>query len=382
MKKTWTLAAGFLVASAILPATLVRATDGTLPFAVQAPFMTTAPVLDGAIGFGEYGFSLFVSFAGGTNPGEVHPLLTTGWGDTDADVSLTLNLGHDATNLYLGFEVTDDFIDNSTADELGAHLNDSIGIAINGDGVNNDYGVFGAGVTLDEESAEGFRYIVDAANQVFMHPNPFVGQNRSGIGGAADKTTGTEGNDGSATGGPLADILSMTSLPSAGAGTGYTIEIVVPLASIDTQDGVGFTAATTGDTLKFDFEVGDNDANVSNQDAFFMFWNTLDQSNFGAGEAVWEVDLELTAAPGQDGDFDGDLDVDGADFLEWQRGGSPNGATAGDLAEWEANFGTPAPLAAAVGAVPEPTSVVLFLFGLGMTVATMARWHRMMGSLA
>jgi len=74
-----------LTAIAMLPTTLVRATDGTLPFAVQAPFMTTAPVADGAIASGEYAFSLTISFAGGTNPGEIHPGLTTGWGDADAD---------------------------------------------------------------------------------------------------------------------------------------------------------------------------------------------------------------------------------------------------------------------------------------------------------
>ncbi len=38
--------------------------------------------------------------------------------------------------------------------------------------------------------------------------------------------------------------------------------------------------------------------------------------------------------PGLTGDFDSDGDVDGADFLLWQTGS----ATAGDLADWEANF--------------------------------------------
>ena len=39
------------------------------------------------------------------------------------------------------------------------------------------------------------------------------------------------------------------------------------------------------------------------------------------------------------GDFDFDGDVDGADLLLWQRGGSPNPLGASDLAAWEANFG-------------------------------------------
>jgi hypothetical protein len=69
--------------------------------------------------------------------------------------------------------------------------------------------------------------------------------------------------------------------------------------------------------------------------------------------------------------------VDGNDFLAWQRNvgfGSGLYATrqhgdgdlnrtvdGGDLALWEANYGTqlPPPLTAAVSAVPEPTSCLL-----------------------
>jgi len=62
------------------------------------------------------------------------------------------------------------------------------------------------------------------------------------------------------------------------------------------------------------------------------------------------------------GDFDGDTDVDGNDFLMWQRGGSPNGATAGDLALWEDNFGM-ASLTAATSNVPEPSTALLLAIG-------------------
>ena len=63
------------------------------------------------------------------------------------------------------------------------------------------------------------------------------------------------------------------------------------------------------------------------------------------------------------GDFDGDNDVDGYDFLVWQRDNSSNGATAADLALWEANFGT-TNLVAAATEVPEPSTLVLLLFGV------------------
>ncbi|TWU27735.1 hypothetical protein [Bythopirellula polymerisocia] len=51
-------------------------------------------------------------------------------------------------------------------------------------------------------------------------------------------------------------------------------------------------------------------------------------------------------------DFDQDGDVDGADFLVWQRNPS-----VGDLADWQANYGMPASTSAL--AVPEPSSLVL-----------------------
>ena len=62
-------------------------------------------------------------------------------------------------------------------------------------------------------------------------------------------------------------------------------------------------------------------------------------------------------AAGLDGDFDVDGDVDGNDFLVWQRGA----ATPADLALWQGNYGAPNSSAAA-GAVPEPTSILLLSF--------------------
>ena len=59
---------------------------------------------------------------------------------------------------------------------------------------------------------------------------------------------------------------------------------------------------------------------------------------------------------GTPGDFDGD--VDGRDFLIWQRGDSPNPLSAGDLAIWQSQYGSPN-LVAAAAAVPEPQSLLL-----------------------
>ncbi len=76
---------------------------------------------------------------------------------------------------------------------------------------------------------------------------------------------------------------------------------------------------------------------------------------------------------GTPGDFDGDDDVDGRDFLVWQRGGSPAPLSTGDLATWQGAYG--APLVAAVS-VPEPTSGILLLASLALVGARDAGRNR------
>ena len=72
-------------------------------------------------------------------------------------------------------------------------------------------------------------------------------------------------------------------------------------------------------------------------------------------------------------DFNGDLIVDGADFLIWQRGfgaagtGTPStgdanedlNINAADLAVWQAQFGGPGSSTVAVASIPEPSTMVL-----------------------
>ena len=84
---------------------------------------------------------------------------------------------------------------------------------------------------------------------------------------------------------------------------------------------------------------------------------------------------------GLQGDFDQDNDVDGADFIVWQRGfGLLVGADVSDgdanndgkvdhtdLQLWQANYGSQSPLLAAAATVPEPGTLVL---GLGFVLAT------------
>ena len=79
----------------------------------------------------------------------------------------------------------------------------------------------------------------------------------------------------------------------------------------------------------------------------------------GLGDITAEsISYTLATAPVTGGDFDGDLDVDGADFLKWQR----DLGDATSLAEWQTGYGPGA--STSLSAVPEPTSLLLASFGL------------------
>ncbi|QDT01487.1 PEP-CTERM sorting domain-containing protein [Adhaeretor mobilis] len=85
-----------------------------------------------------------------------------------------------------------------------------------------------------------------------------------------------------------------------------------------------------------------------------------DFTNFVAPDYRLDV---IAATAGIPGDFTGEGDVDGADFLTWQRGESTNGATPGDLQLFQDNYGTTASTAVATS-VPEPTSALLLVIGM------------------
>ena len=94
----------------------------------------------------------------------------------------------------------------------------------------------------------------------------------------------------------------------------------------------------------------------------FAVTGSGDEDFLGEHGEVADYSLELTfAVPG---DFDNDGDVDGRDFLRWQRGGSPNPRSAGDLAAWQTNYGAGGLVAATV-AVPEPAAILLSALAFG-----------------
>ena len=87
----------------------------------------------------------------------------------------------------------------------------------------------------------------------------------------------------------------------------------------------------------------------------------LDPGGFGTqGQYTPEWNnLNLITVEGTPGDFDDDGDIDGRDFLVWQRGNSPSPLSAADLAAWQNGYGG-GPLVA-TSAVPEPSSICVMI---------------------
>ncbi len=100
----------------------------------------------------------------------------------------------------------------------------------------------------------------------------------------------------------------------------------------------------------------------------------------GTGLARFDYDEVTGLAPAlEDPDFDNDNDVDGADFLIWQRNfgigatqpqgdaNSSGNVDAADLAIWKAKFGT-AGATVVAAAVPEPAAGILAFSGIALLV--------------
>jgi len=101
-----------------------------------------------------------------------------------------------------------------------------------------------------------------------------------------------------------------------------------------------------------------------------------DGTNLASIAAIFSAISVTNIVPGEfdeNADFDADSDVDGQDFLAWQRGfGGPGSLAAGDansdgavdgsdLVVWESQYGMPVALFATIAAIPEPTTLGLLL---------------------
>ncbi len=126
--------------------------------------------------------------------------------------------------------------------------------------------------------------------------------------------------------------------------------VIDPTASEDFKDGAngGFLNAGSyagDDWVSGSFAAGNWTVRIIDA------WDENDPGSVG------DVSVSYVL-PGLAGDFDADGNVDGNDFLVWQRD-----PTVGDLSDWQTNYGNVNAIATAT-TVPEPSSFVLVLVGL------------------
>lgn len=122
------------------------------------------------------------------------------------------------------------------------------------------------------------------------------------------------------------------------------------------------------------FSLSTNAAGIADSDPFFAVFN------FGLSEQMFADAIQQYASllvPSIDGDFNNDGNVDGQDFLAWQRGEVTNPPNNADLLAWINNYGTSSTLlASSITAVPEPTTGVLVLISSVWGLLTCRRFHR------
>jgi len=140
-------------------------------------------------------------------------------------------------------------------------------------------------------------------------------------------------------------------------------------SSVDSSQTVDVAFPTSDAILPDIVALIPTDANFITMEVLDNYW----ADNGGDRVGISEIRFTGTAILAGTGDFDGDLDVDGADFLLWQRGGSPDSLSATDLALWEADYGG-VPAVAAAQAVPEPASWMLIVLGMCGIVSSRRRF--------
>lgn len=121
----------------------------------------------------------------------------------------------------------------------------------------------------------------------------------------------------------------------------------VPLSSFTPQQAFEFAYA--------------GDGSLSNFNLYYMGLHI--PQNAGLVDMELEYLRIIMPDDGQPGDFDGDGDVDGRDFLIWQRGGTNPPLDPTLLADWQTHYSV-GTLPGAMNAVPEPGCLLLGAMGM------------------
>jgi len=199
-----------------------------------APYCATSPVVDGIVQQGEYGNAHYVDFT--FTPNSRFGALASGMSDPSqskapGDLSVRFRAAYSERSLFLAFQVRDQFVDDQDGDPGHPQWNDGVEIFLDGDRVANDF-LFpkGGGII---GSSEGFQLLANSAGQQSTTARDFTN--------ADWKTAAKRYNK------------------------GYVIEVEIPLALIDVQDGPGKVAAGPGSAINLGLAFSDNDVAVQNQ---------------------------------------------------------------------------------------------------------------------
>jgi Carbohydrate family 9 binding domain-like len=242
--------------------------------AIDAVFKKVSPVADGAIGKDEYGPPVTMAWTKDNTLAAFHHYLldpeTKGIfkDPTESkqpdDLSMEVYAAYTDRSLFLAFRVHDQFVDAEIEEER-PELDDGVEVFIDGDGVPNDFVPNDAVLGGVRGSKEGFQIGGNAAGQQFTKSQDFTN----------------------------ADWKSIARL----TGDGYIVEMEIPLALIDTQDGPPFAPACAGSLLNLGLAVTDNDAEVHKQMSY-AYLRTARQttSPWLGGEAAWNFAIRLVTA--------------------------------------------------------------------------------------
>jgi hypothetical protein len=233
---------------------------------IVAVYRKTSPVADGRITGNEYGPGVTIAWTADNMLAAFENALT---GDSTqnkppGDLSIVLHAAYSDTSLFFAFRVRDQFVDAQEADRTTPHQNDGVEVFIDGDRVPNDFSPSTQarpGATAIAPS-EGFQVLADAAGHQFTRAQAFSD---------ADWKTAA---------GRTAD--------------GYIVEIEIPLALIDTQDGPGVVPPGPGSVLNFALAVTDNDAEVQKQMSYaYLRTPKTSNSPWAGGESAWKFAIKF-----------------------------------------------------------------------------------------
>jgi hypothetical protein len=260
----------------------------------------------------------------------------------------TMRLGNAIMFRELGVTLTEDFTITANVAISGYSRSLQIGLADS----------TGAGYSLQWNAAQPTTHSGNGAFVLFAQAAwPVITPNESTVPGTAQLSVATSSRTP-----PTGYVLPTPVPPSPG-----------PLQYSPSDEFLGYTeiklvwSAAEGTLQAFQDNalLTDETPVVTGPDV--GLYNSFTRLYVGGGTNVFidSVMVETNQAvvpPFISGDFNHDGEVNGRDFLSWQRGNSPTPIDAGDLGVWQNNFGTVSGAAAGAGtAVPEPSACLMLV---------------------